>query len=345
MPPDTPSDEQQRKRPKFSSSPAAQAQESTYTPAVGDADPNAETMDTATPEDDAYLSGKDCSDSDNPDISGKPSPFRQESMAQEDTGIQEDPTSTEESPDVFSGQYYNFTDVVKKDLTPTDGEGYIYVFENPKQPTLRKIGISSTPVQRARDISRKCETGVEIVYRSPVRYKLQAEALVHAELAPFRSSFHCKCSTNHREWFCIGKETAIASVDRWVNFLDKQPYNVHSREFDPVRRYLLGRKAPISPNSFNMDALQQLLPQIESPSLPDHLDYYWNGCIKNDPIWMLAKQFFWQVSAVIAWTAVFITSRQPSTFGIMALYILGTFLSMSRSYSNFKDSRKSKARR
>lgn len=60
---------------------------------------------------------------------------------------------------------------------------------------------------------------------SATRCYLRAEHLAQKELAHFRDRTKCRCGIQHREYFSLDAQIAIAAVNRWRRFCAAKPYD------------------------------------------------------------------------------------------------------------------------
>ncbi|KAI9859845.1 MAG: hypothetical protein M1824_003625 [Vezdaea acicularis] len=134
---------------------------------------------------------------------------------------------------------------IRRNLSPCDESGYIYVFERFGSAGHVKIGRSlKAPLQRIESQARECGYRDRV---QPVSDRLQrhipnykrAELLVHSlyglrrkqEILCNRGQ-GCRKSTVHREWFEISQMEAIVAVEEVRLFMDLEPYG-QNKELSP----------------------------------------------------------------------------------------------------------------
>lgn len=142
---------------------------------------------------------------------------------------------------------------IKEDLPKKDKQrGYVYIFRDPARPNLLKIGKTDLEVSKRREnIERRCRITLETVYQEgegmdllPLRNCQRAEQLVHKELANYNRRHLCPtCKERHKEWFEVSEDLAKKTVQRWVTFIQKQPYDENGvlHDFWQERLYCMER--------------------------------------------------------------------------------------------------------
>jgi len=142
---------------------------------------------------------------------------------------------------------------IKEDLPKKDKQrGYVYIFRDPARPNILKIGKTDLEVSRRREnIERRCRITLETVYQEgegmdllPLRNCQRAEQLVHKELANYNRRHLCPtCKERHKEWFAVSEDLAKKTVQRWVTFIRKQPYDENGvlHDFWQERLYCMER--------------------------------------------------------------------------------------------------------
>lgn len=128
--------------------------------------------------------------------------------------------------------------IAKGQEAKSDKKGYVYVFEasrNDGSPVLYKVGKSVTPLQRIKDIRRKCKFAelTEEVYsvsRRPLKKFAVAEKLIQEELACFRYDMRCPCGQRHGEYFQVeDKRVVLEAFQRWHTFCRDNPWGADGR--------------------------------------------------------------------------------------------------------------------
>ena len=142
---------------------------------------------------------------------------------------------------------------IKEDLPKKDKQrGYVYIFRDPARPNLLKIGKTDLEVSKRREnIERRCRITLETVYQEgegmdllPLRNCQRAEQLVHKELANYNRRHLCPtCKERHKEWFAVSEDLAKKTIQRWVTFIRKQPYDENGvlHDFWQERLYCMER--------------------------------------------------------------------------------------------------------
>jgi predicted GIY-YIG superfamily endonuclease len=130
-------------------------------------------------------------------------------------------------------------------LSTSEGEGFIYVFRDPKHADVVKIGYSKDVNRRTREHGQ-CDLNLTIIHISGrVKAMKRAEHLIKADLKHLRRPWKCSvCKRTHGEWFEVDEETAKARVTLWVDWInDRDPYDMDGN-IDPLWKYLIeyGRK-------------------------------------------------------------------------------------------------------
>ena len=130
------------------------------------------------------------------------------------------------------------TELLERPLGVNDRPaGHIYVFST-NTPKMFKIGYSKLPpkVYRLR-VHKACYPVVDKIRSECIPYARRVEQLVLTEF----SSVHCKlaedcqkCSRSHEEWLEIDQETLMASIDKWIEFVNSDPYNPKGKLYKNV---------------------------------------------------------------------------------------------------------------
>jgi hypothetical protein len=121
----------------------------------------------------------------------------------------------------------NLIEEICKKLPPNEKDGWVYLVHNPEQEGLYKIGYAMNVTKRKHALEWNC--GIQ-VKTTDVWGKIECikrtERLVHIDLDHRRRKWKCvKCGHTHGEWFEVDEDLAIATVDRWVTWMRRTPYN------------------------------------------------------------------------------------------------------------------------
>jgi hypothetical protein len=236
-------------------------------------------------------------------------------------------------------QHSALRDTLKKALSPSDTYGFIYVFRDPNRPHLRKIGMSINSSRRKKEHENRCQLKLEFVHEREVPFHKRTEYLIHSELADLCRPYKCKACDGqpHSEWFEMDDAFAKESVNKWVKFMQTaRPYDAGSKQLKPFwKDWLQTKQHLFDGKDLNTTSLREKWTQVLAPSMQDYWNYY-EKIVLNHPIWNFLWSFFWQISAVVAWILVFVTVQHPSTFVLMIMYMIGTFLSISQAFSNLQ---------
>ncbi|KAI9803201.1 MAG: hypothetical protein M1825_001992 [Sarcosagium campestre] len=137
-----------------------------------------------------------------------------------------------------------FLDVMEKECTAKDGEGYIYVYTRESSPGHVKIGRTASNVHnRVETQAKGCKFTAKLVEgkstHTKVRYHKKVERLVHAFLAPYRKKElvcnrgrGCWKGRQHEEWFEVDSSYAVQVVDLFHDFVAAGPYVDHKLRDD-----------------------------------------------------------------------------------------------------------------
>ncbi|KAI9164023.1 hypothetical protein HJFPF1_05658 [Paramyrothecium foliicola] len=115
--------------------------------------------------------------------------------------------------------------------------GYTYILNvqlHANGPSLLKIGSTQfDPKQRAGRIKSCClpariEENPRAIAQSAPFYWV-AERLVQHELAAYRYTLECVCSTAHREYFQVPEDVALDSLNRWRSFCQQEPWDEYGK--------------------------------------------------------------------------------------------------------------------
>ena len=163
---------------------------------------------------------------------------------------------------------------------------------------------------RGEAIRRACEIDCEEVFSQDVDRYTRTELLVHAYLSDKRQPYNCgmkSCNRVHDEWFVISTDSAIAAVERWVQFMNQHaPYDVKSLKLNPFWALWLKAHSSLHCTDSDADLVRARWDAIISPSSLD-----WSR------VWLLfaqgiVKTFFWPVFASLGWTVAFVAVRHAA---------------------------------
>ncbi|KAK5117918.1 hypothetical protein LTR85_008692 [Meristemomyces frigidus] len=123
------------------------------------------------------------------------------------------------------------------DVRTRDKKGWVYVVRDPDLDLIKFGSTARDIAKRLREERNRCRPSspaLEIIWgpeTAPLQAFAHLEKLVHADLAPHRFYFDCKCGrkkqkgyTTHEEWFNISNEMAIETMRLWRSFMDQEPY-------------------------------------------------------------------------------------------------------------------------
>lgn len=98
---------------------------------------------------------------------------------------QASPTSTSnELPKNAFDLHNKLRGKLESPLTPGDQPGHIYIMRDPNRPQLLKIGRSTDTEARRKQIEKKCELEIKLIFCSnTVDYCTRTELLIHADLS------------------------------------------------------------------------------------------------------------------------------------------------------------------
>lgn len=205
-----------------------------------------------------------------------------------------------------------------------DQRGHIYIMRNPEKSGLYKIGKSVHPLERSGQIKVACGHKVVLVDYFPAVLHTRTESLVKLYLSDLCRPYRCaKCNKTHEEWFEVSEKLAIATVKRWVSFIDNEmPYDVKSKKLarfwsDRLDRHNFGSA------DIDFDILRLKWDACILPSQLEHLQF-WYRFVRE-----VVSEFFWPVFATLGWTMAFIAMRSPIAFCLLSSSVVGTFFSMS----------------
>ena len=124
--------------------------------------------------------------------------------------------------------------------------GCIYILEASNRPGYVKIGRTVKDPENRRQKVQRCGVQLELVSdqhftKLPCHERL--EAIIHADLWNERHYFRCPCRkpgtkskesnhrsdgfTKHGEWFKIDKSEAMQRVEKWRDWMGRDPYDLH----------------------------------------------------------------------------------------------------------------------
>lgn len=164
--------------------------------------------------------------------------------------------------------------IVCETLLKSEGEGFLYVFRDPKHKGAVKIGYTRDINRRTKEHG-KCDLELIFVHISGrVKAMKRAEQLIKADLRHLRRPWDCPaCKRTHEEWFEIDEETAKARVTLWVNWINNcDPYDSYGY-IKPLWRYLIeyGRNPREELDSRNHEARWKHWNWVLSEPLPSDM--------------------------------------------------------------------------
>jgi predicted GIY-YIG superfamily endonuclease len=164
--------------------------------------------------------------------------------------------------------------IVCETLLKSEGEGFLYVFRDPKHKGAVKIGYTRDINRRTKEHG-KCDLELIFVHISGrVKAMKRAEQLIKADLRHLRRPWDCPaCKRTHEEWFEIDEETAKARVTLWVNWINNcDPYDPYGY-IKPLWRYLIeyGRNPREELDSRNHEARWKHWNWVLSEPLPSDM--------------------------------------------------------------------------
>ncbi|OWY45792.1 hypothetical protein AA0119_g10978 [Alternaria tenuissima] len=164
--------------------------------------------------------------------------------------------------------------IVCETLLKSEGEGFLYVFRDPKHKGAVKIGYTRDINRRTKE-HEKCELALVFVHISGrVKAMKRAEQLIKADLRHLRRPWKCSaCKRTHEEWFEIDEEIAKARVTLWVDWINNcDPYDSHGN-IKPFWRYLIeyGRNPREELDSKNHEARWRHWYWVLSEPLPSDI--------------------------------------------------------------------------
>ncbi|KAF7671178.1 hypothetical protein GT037_010739 [Alternaria burnsii] len=164
--------------------------------------------------------------------------------------------------------------IVCETLLKSEGEGFLYVFRDPKHKGAVKIGYTRDINRRTKEHG-KCDLELIFVHISGrVKAMKRAEQLIKADLRHLRRPWDCSaCKRTHEEWFEIDEESAKARVTLWVNWINNcDPYDSYGN-IKPLWRYLIeyGRNPREELDSRNHEARWKHWNWVLSEPLPSDM--------------------------------------------------------------------------
>ena len=137
--------------------------------------------------------------------------------------------------------------LITKDLSTYDmRDGYIYICRPHGDIGLIMIGYTTRSVEKwLGRIAEHCGHDISIEYPKSnqmhrMRFVTRLEALVYAELRDFRrvERICAKCSLSHFSWFETTVPIATAAIEKWAEWLQKEPYEERSQAWVLKDEYL-----------------------------------------------------------------------------------------------------------
>ena len=126
-------------------------------------------------------------------------------------------------------------DAIRRNVTK---EGFVYILKAPEyfkkhfpnEPARVKIGMSTNVKERVSELKKSCKmddlSEVHNSQKIPTGLYYKIEILVRSELGNFQRKLECMtCKQEHKEWFQVPEDVALASVQRWTKFILQDPYN------------------------------------------------------------------------------------------------------------------------
>ena len=129
--------------------------------------------------------------------------------------------------------------LIKKELSESDAksEGFIYIYSTKGSFGHLKIGRTGDVQKRLKEWERQCGHDLELAYPKGeqvqrIPHIKRLEAIIHEELRDHRlRELRChKCGRSHKEWFKQALPDALAVVEKWSNWMLKQPYKILTTE-------------------------------------------------------------------------------------------------------------------
>ncbi|KAM3521583.1 hypothetical protein NHJ13051_006163 [Beauveria bassiana] len=111
-------------------------------------------------------------------------------------------------------------------------DGFVYLYQVSGNDSLVKIGFTTGQVaQRLENWKKDCHREPAQLYPAPdavckaVPHAHRVERLVHAELMEHRVRVYCEpCEKQHVEWFKVSVKHAVAVIEKWSLWIQRQPY-------------------------------------------------------------------------------------------------------------------------
>ena len=215
---------------------------------------------------------------------------------------------------------------LEKPLTKNDQAGFIYIFFDPKNPKLHKIGRSLDPEFRKNQLKSRCRLNLELIGSTPVSNYCRTELLIQTYLSDLCEPWDCsRCGKKHVEWFVIEKDAALAAVKLWTDFMMKEtPYDIGTGQLQPFIKDLIRSRDHLLPAADrNIETTREHWKRNLSPTFLDHYHLEYSG------MWGLLWKYYWPINTMFAWTVAFVVSPHSITFAFMAASVIGTFVRMS----------------
>lgn len=226
-------------------------------------------------------------------------------------------TEEEPKPKICSPQesHNNVRDKVRKiEVEPDKKKGIVYILQRTDKPNQLKVGRSEKLAKRIGSIERQCGLTLKVIFCSEELDDFsRAEALVKEDLRYLRRPYICeakKCYQKHGEWHEISQEQAIATVERWVAFLQLSPYT-KSGKLKGIWDQLLTKRT----NQLRQDT------DIDHETRWKH----WDSVLCTPTSLQLVEytldrlkariwEFSWQFSTVFSWLVTFVVIRNSLSF-------------------------------
>ena len=99
---------------------------------------------------------------------------------------------------------------------PNEDGQYLYIFQS---NGLYKVGISNNPEYRSNQLRKKLNSPVGIVYIGKVRFgrTIDAETLVHRDLAQYNVPVNYNDGTTSPEWFGCSIGKALSTCEKYAD--------------------------------------------------------------------------------------------------------------------------------
>ncbi|KAF2019317.1 hypothetical protein BU24DRAFT_418911 [Aaosphaeria arxii CBS 175.79] len=132
---------------------------------------------------------------------------------------------------------------LRKQFTTNNSKGHIYIFRDMVHGKRIKIGSSDNVSRRKGDIVRECGMELKLMHVSQAcMNRIKTEHLIHRDLGVHRRPFYCSvCEKMHTEWFSFPNKYAEKTVDRWVAFMQHEPYQ-QSAKLKDMWEHVISRR-------------------------------------------------------------------------------------------------------